>query len=297
MRSMLPFAVALALPALLIVPAPAGEPGPVLKSLLDAERSFARMSVEKSMRDAFLANLADDAVLFRPDPVPGKKWMNDNPPDSGRLSWEPSYGEVSRAGDMGFTTGPYEYRSAGENPRIGYGHFVTVWKKQADGVWKAAIDFGTPHAKPEHPDVLALRPGNGVKTEKAKANVAAERTRLLEADQMFGAAAEKNAVEAYATHTASDILFLRLRQQLVAGRDAVGKELEKKPGTLTWKPIAADVSSSGDLGYTYGTGEFRSAEAGTPPHTGHYLRVWRRDAKGPWRVALDLMLLVPPQTK
>jgi ketosteroid isomerase-like protein len=297
MRSIARFAFVLAVFGVTTPAKPADEPGPVLKSLIEAERNFSRTSVEKGIRPAFLANLADDAVLFRPDPVPGKKWLNDNPPDPGRLSWEPSYGEVSRSGDMGFTTGPYEYRGAGENPRIGYGHFVTVWKKQADGAWKVAIDFGAPHAKPEHREVLALRPGNGAKTERAKANVAAERARLLEADRVFADATERNSVEAYGTHAASDILFLRLRQQLVTGRDAVRKELEQKPGALTWKPVAADVSGSSDLGYTYGTGQFQSATANTPPHTGYYLRVWRREPKGPWKVALDLMVLVPRETQ
>lgn len=297
MRSFLPFAVALALSALLIVSAPAEEPGPILKSLIEAERSFARMSVEQGTHAAFLRNLAKDAVLFRPGPVPGREWMRDHPPENSVLSWEPSYAEVSGAGDMGFTTGPYEYRGTGNNRAIGYGHFVTVWKRQADGAWKVAIDFGAPHAKPEHPEALRFRPGNGMNAETAKANIAKERAALLETERAFAAAAGKNAEEAYSAYAASDVLFLRMRQQLVAGRDAVLKELEQKPGSLTWEPIAGDVSGSGDLGYTYGKGQFQSAEANAPLHTGYYLRVWRRELRGPWKVALDLMVLAPPQTE
>ena len=127
--------------------------------------------------------------------------------------------------------------------------------------------------------------------------MSAERARLLEADRAFAGAAGKNAVEAYATYAASDVLFLRLRQMLAVGRDAVREELRQKPGRLTWNPAAGDVSGSGDLGYTYGTGQFQSTEANTPLHTGYYLRVWRREPKRPWRVALDLMVLVPPETK
>lgn len=297
MRSIARFALVFAVFGVTTPARPAEEPGPILKSLIETERNFSRTSVEKGIRPAFLANLADDGVIFRPDPVPGKKWLSERPPNPGHLSWEPSYAEVSRAGDMGFTTGPYEFRSAGENPQIGNGHFVTVWKKQADGTWKAVIDHGAPHAKPEHPEVLRFRPGNGVKAGTANANIAAERAALLETERAFAAAAGKNAEEAYDAYAASDVLFLRMRQQLVAGRDAVRKELMQKPGALSWEPIAGDVSGSGDLGYTYGKGQFQSAEANAPQHTGYYLRVWRREPKGSWKVALDLMVLAPPETQ
>jgi hypothetical protein len=36
-----------------------------LKSLIEAERAFARLSVEKGIKGAFLANLAPDSIVFR----------------------------------------------------------------------------------------------------------------------------------------------------------------------------------------------------------------------------------------
>ncbi|MGH9580966.1 MAG: YybH family protein, partial [Terriglobales bacterium] len=265
--------------------------------LLESERAFARTSVEKGIRHAFLEFLAEDAVLFRPGPVPGVQWLNQNPSDPGRLSWEPSYAEVSQAGDLGFTTGPYEYRGVGEKPRVGYGHFVSVWKKQADGTWRVAIDFGSPHPKPEQPEVLALRPGNGATSGKTGANRIEERAKLLAADQAFAAAAESGPPVAYAALADHDILFLRFRQPLVTGREAALGALKASPGRLSWKAEAGDVSSSSDLGYTYGSAQFQPGEAGAPAHAGYYLRVWRREPGGAWRVALDLMVVTPPQPR
>ena len=40
-----------------------------LGSLVDAELAFARMGVERGVRDAFLANFADDGIAFEPAPV------------------------------------------------------------------------------------------------------------------------------------------------------------------------------------------------------------------------------------
>ena len=44
--------------------------------------------------------------------------------------------EVARSGDFAYSTGSY----AIANPAIDKGKFVDVWKKQADGSWKAAAD-------------------------------------------------------------------------------------------------------------------------------------------------------------
>lgn len=43
------------------------------RTLAENERAFARMAAEKGKRTAFLAFVADDAILFRPTPVNGKK--------------------------------------------------------------------------------------------------------------------------------------------------------------------------------------------------------------------------------
>src|SRR5438445_12643638 len=84
-----------------------------LAMLVESERDFAKTSVAKGTREAFLAYLADDAILFRPHPVPGKKWMQDHPAPPGLLTWEPIFADISRSGDLGYTTGPWEFRKNG----------------------------------------------------------------------------------------------------------------------------------------------------------------------------------------
>ena len=80
-----------------------------LEDLVEAERGFAKAATTDGMRDAFLAVLSEDAVLFRPDPVSGRDWFEANPPPPGVLAWEPVHAEVSKAGDLGYTTGPWRY--------------------------------------------------------------------------------------------------------------------------------------------------------------------------------------------
>jgi len=121
-----------------------------LASLVDVEKAFSALSVEKGMKVAFLAYLADDGVIFRPAPIPGREsWQKRSSPP-GTLVWEPSYAEVSANGDLGLSTGPWEYRPPDSTGgATAYGQFVSVWRReQEDGPWMVAVDLGVSTSKP-----------------------------------------------------------------------------------------------------------------------------------------------------
>src|ERR1043166_4682339 len=87
---------------------------PALQAMVDTERAFAKMSEDQGTRPAFVAFIADDGILFRPRAVKGKQWMSEHPlPQSDKrplLSWYPSVADISLAGDMGYSTGPWEFK-------------------------------------------------------------------------------------------------------------------------------------------------------------------------------------------
>jgi ketosteroid isomerase-like protein len=59
---------------------------------------------------------------------------------------------------------------------------------------------------------------------------------------------------------------------------------------VVWHPAYANVSASGDLGYTWGYYRWTSRDekgAPAPPAEGKYLTIWRRDATGRWKVVVD----------
>src|SRR5438128_4856754 len=83
------------------------------RALVEMEHAFTKAAATKGTRDAFLEFLADDGILFQPGPVNGKKLWSERQPRKGLLSWEPVLADVSRAGDLGYTTGPWEFRPNG----------------------------------------------------------------------------------------------------------------------------------------------------------------------------------------
>ena len=82
----------------------------------------------------------------------------------------------------------------------------------------------------------------------------------------------------------------------LAGKDSIRAFFSGKTMTLTWEPIKADVSQSNDLGYTYGSYELKEGSASTA-EKGYFVRVWKRNKDGKWKIALDTTNPLPPEQK
>ena len=272
--------------AALAVAAAAGSWRGELKSLIKTERDFAGTSVAKGTKAAFLAYIADDGIVFRPGPVPGRKWLSEHPASPGTLDWRPEYADLSLAGDLGYTTGPYEFRGA-QGSR--HGHYVTLWKRQTDGTWKFAVDYGISHP-PEEPPPAEWFPLKPVAPPGSALNPSKEVSVLLELEDEFEAtAAEHGLATAYAAFSTADIRLYRDGHPPARGRRGMLDLLAGNAGTMTWKADRAEVSRSCDLGFTYGAFGLKPAGNTDKPATGYYMRIWKRFAHDSWKVALDIL--------
>lgn len=59
------------------------------------------------------------------------------------ISWKSDRAEAAASGDIGYTSGAYQcaYRGPDGRPVREQGKFLCVWRKQADGSWKAIHDM------------------------------------------------------------------------------------------------------------------------------------------------------------
>lgn len=263
-----------------------------LQEMVQTEHAFARMAAEKNTRDAFMAFIADDGLLFRPGAVNGKKWMLEHPvPPTDKkslLAWQPSFAGMSVSGDMGFTTGPWEFKAdvKDEKPSA-YGHFVTVWKKQADGTWKFVVDLGISHPQSGGPQTLWQPPEANKKATFKAVDHDTALAALLERDRNFASAQRKQALAAvFPVYAARDVRLYRKDNLPYVGVQAATEALATPKGRIKWQPIAGDVSSAGDLGYTHGTYEVTD-DTKNVIEKGSYVRIWKR-RNGMWRIVMDV---------
>lgn len=270
-----------------------------LSSLVESERAFARAAAQLGTRDAFLTYMADDAVLFRPRAVNAAQWLRSQVATQGLLSWEPAIADVAQSGDLGFTTGPWEYREDPASEPVRHGNYFTIWKKQADGSWRAVIDHGTSNPPPAWRESLRTPwPAHGEWARREQdVNVAAERALLLQVDRATaGSVAVHGVMQALTAVAAPEVRVLRDGRQPLTGIQALRDLVSERPGRLSWTVLGGDVSRSGDLGYTYGEYEFTAPGSERPDELGNYVRAWRRYGHGPggWRVVVDLTSPLPP---
>jgi ketosteroid isomerase-like protein len=113
----------------------------------------------------------------------------------------------------------------------------------------------------------------------------------LEAEFMK-AAADKGS-QGYMSYYADDSVEVPNGGALIQGKTNIAKGmgfLDDKDNRLIWTPVGADISSSGDLGYTYGNYEFHSKnkEGKATVEYGKYASIWKRQKDGSWKVVLDM---------
>lgn len=120
----------------------------------------------------------------------------------------------------------------------------------------------------------------------------AENKALLEVDREFSRHSEDvGANKAFMDYLDDSAVLLRPNCYPIVGSEKI-IERYSKPDTgfvLTWEPMFAQVSSSGDMGYTYGiyTVTSLSPEGESSSNKGTYVTIWKKDSEGKWRFVLD----------
>lgn len=117
---------------------------------------------------------------------------------------------------------------------------------------------------------------------------------LMDLDREFDLATADNGIEGWVSYFAPDGKMFPAGMNVVQGRDEIravmGPALDDPNYSLRWQPVFAEVSSSGDLGYTHGTYVASGVDAdGNPVQSyGKYVSIWRKQPDGTWKIVVDL---------
>lgn len=277
---------------------------PTLSAIFDAERAFAKRCGEVGIRASFTEFFSDDGIAFYPHPVKYKEAIKGRPappnPLAFSLVWEPVFGDVAAAGDLGYDCGPsiFADKTNDANPPR-YGFFFSVWKKQADGTWKVALDIGTDTKTPYTGSRDAKSTRVVSRKTDEKTNVEAERSTLSDAERAFSKISETEGLaKAYTQHLSDEARLHRDGTLPLTTHDEIIAYLSKDSSNRAWQTMFAEVSQSGDLGYTYGSFESKAASSqDASTEKGFYARVWKKDQANKWKLVADVAKPAPPEQK
>lgn len=277
----------------------ADQPTAGVAALADAERAFARLSVEQGVRHSFLANFADDGVGFWPEPVIVRTELAKSPPpppDRPRavLDWYPILSDLAASGELGFNLGPsVRTPPPGEATKPKHGYFFSIWKQQADSRFKVVLDMGVDTGGPLPGDSAAgWRP---LRTEpwtaKAGVSIEEEARSLHQEDEALGRdCVARGALGAYSAVLAADFRLFDDGNAPAVDQPSAQAHLAAlgSRGGRRFEPLHAEVAQSADFGYSWGAYRTEPAD-GRPAERGYYGHVWRRDAAGRWRLAIEVI--------
>ncbi|MEO6525892.1 MAG: DUF4440 domain-containing protein [Gemmatimonadaceae bacterium] len=121
-----------------------------LEAIRAADSDFSRDAGKLGTGEAFGRYAASDAQMFSTpgEFISGPGAISQSfgaPTGKSVLVWHPIHGEVSEAGDLGFTVGNAIFTGAREDGAkiVRYSKYLTVWKKQRDGNWRYVVDGGS----------------------------------------------------------------------------------------------------------------------------------------------------------
>jgi len=121
---------------------------------------------------------------------------------------------------------------------------------------------------------------------------------VLQADRDFARTGAAKDLPASMNFVAEDVRSYSagvMRTGKLAFRENWAEGFQDPNWSITWAPVYAEASTSGDLGYTTGSFEIHAKSADGAPvvRTGSYVTIWRKQPDGSWKVALDIGNFAP----
>lgn len=235
--------------------APTEVPDEQPNDVIAIDREFAQWALDAGIRAAYDRYLADDAVMFRPQPVPAREWLATHEPATGRLEWVPTQAATACDGSLAVTFGTWSY-VARDSPTADTGQYLTAWRRSESGDWQIVLDHtvSLPSLPPLAP--TGSGPCDGVELVSDK---------LLAADRK-----QNSSLRTVRTNPTTTLAV-----RAVSGGAVTG-------------------SARADLALTHGALlDKKAAKGGQPEVRAVYVRVWQRTGRV-WRVAHEFITSVTP---
>ncbi len=117
---------------------------PVREQLLAADRAFDKAAREKGVegfKSFLMPDVADIGGNTRGAEAMAASWAPLLSGKGATIAWQPTGAGFVESAQVGYTVGRYQVTQADQ---VKTGAYTTVWKRQADGSWRVAIDGGCP---------------------------------------------------------------------------------------------------------------------------------------------------------
>lgn len=265
----------------------------IIYSLVNTDKEFALALQEDGIRKAYLNFLDRESLVYRPEPVNGRDYYRKQATDSAGLFRFPAWAEVTDDGLLGYTTGPFEFRDHIQDVQpAATGHYVSIWRRKSSrDKWEIILDIQV-----EHPDTTALRSVQYEQNISGKVPITPayelvkSKQILIDSDELFNISLKAGRLEfGYQEFFHDSVQLYRENYLPLFGKKAATEHLIQMKGKYLHTTGDAYLSLVRDIAYTFGKGYYyENIRTSRFDQHFNYVRIWRKDAKGLWKVILDI---------
>lgn len=256
--------------------------------IYETERAFEQKVAEQGINAGFIEYMAPDGILFAPDKVNGREMWRSREASPAGLTWNPILIDVASNGVLAYSLGNSIYRpKAKDDTNAVAGHYLSIWVKQADGEYRAVLDTGISHEKP------STQPTSWISPTAPHANL--KKISAADSSTGFYQMAESSGLsKAFKAYLAEDVVVYREGKQLVFGKKAALKYVDKHKGKFRFAKIKSFLEAD-NLAYVH-AGYSVLASDGTITGRGNFVQVWKF-IDGNWRIVADVLIPIPAENK
>ena len=256
------------------------------QKIYDTERAFEKAVSEKGINAGFIQFLSPLGVMFFPEPANGREMWAKRAVSPAALTWNPIKIEVSSNGALAYSIGNSIYKPQGKSDTTEiHGHYLSVWTRQLNGEYLAALDVGINHEKPAV-SVTEWKPGPTPPVEANEKNTYAGDS----SQGFFQMVDTQGAAKAYKAYAAEDIYLFRDGKHPFVGRDAALDFLNDQELPVKFVKRKSFIEA-GDLAYVYSSYTLTDKK-GVEKEKGSFVQVWKLRG-GKWRIAADVFIPMP----
>lgn len=252
-----------------------------IRKIYQTEKDFERAVAEKGFNEGFIEYMSADGIIFRPNPVNAREFFKSQPRSAASLTWNPTFIDVSSNGAIGYSIGNGAYQPKGKNdPNIYYSHYVSIWQRQPDGSYKAGLDTGISHEKPEKVESEWKFPNDSAKELNEKKISAADSSTAF-----FEIAEKQGLQKAYKMFLAEDARLLREGKMPFVGKKDALAALKNDKSKIKFVKRSV-FTGAADMAYLT-NGYTILDKNGKETEKGNFVQIWKlRDGK--WQIVLDI---------
>lgn len=270
-----------------------GQGAEIVHSLINTDKELAWTLQEEGIRKGFMEFLDRESLVFTPTAADGMNYYRKQDADSAGLFRYPAWAEVSDDGLLGYTTGPLEYRTdIMDNKPSAYGHYVSIWRRgDSRDKWEMILNITVNHPAAE--PIRQIRYNQSI-SGKVPITPALELVKskqiLLDSDELFNVSLKAGRLEfGYTEFYGDSVQLYREGYAPLLGKQAAMKHLLQMKGKYIYTTGDGYMSHVRDIAYTFGTGYYyENIRTSRFDQKFSYVRIWRKDNRGLWKVILDI---------